>query len=36
MIHGKTGLCLNCHKTDAAAQAAKAPTAYKNCHGGAE
>jgi hypothetical protein len=36
MIHGKGGLCLACHKTDAAAQAAKAPTACKECHGGAE
>ncbi|HWR98230.1 MAG TPA: cytochrome c3 family protein [Candidatus Methanoperedens sp.] len=36
MIHGKTAMCLACHKTDAAAQAAKAPTACKDCHGGAE
>ena len=36
MIHGKTGKCVNCHKTDAAAMAAKAPTSCKACHGGAE
>ena len=36
LIHGKTGKCLNCHKTDAKAQAAKAPTACKECHGGGE
>jgi hypothetical protein len=36
MIHGKGGLCLACHKTDAAAMAAKAPTACKDCHGGGE
>ena len=36
MIHGKAGKCLACHKTDAKAQAAKAPTACKECHGGAE
>ncbi len=36
LIHGKTGKCLACHKTDAKAQAAKAPTACKECHGGAE
>jgi len=36
MIHGKTGRCLACHKTDAKAMAAKAPTACKECHGGAE
>lgn len=36
MIHDKEGLCLACHKTDAAAQAAKAPTSCKACHGGAE
>jgi Class III cytochrome C family len=36
MIHGKTAGCIACHKTDAAAMAAKAPTACKGCHGGAE
>jgi len=36
MIHGKTAMCLACHKTDAKAIAAKAPTACKECHGGAE
>lgn len=36
LIHGKTGKCLACHKTDAKAQAAKAPTGCKDCHGGAE
>ena len=36
MIHGKTAMCLACHKTDAKAMAAKAPTACKDCHGGAE
>ena len=36
MIHGKDAMCLACHKTDAKAQAAKAPTSCKACHGGAE
>jgi hypothetical protein len=36
LIHGKTGKCINCHKTDAKAMEAKAPTACKGCHGGAE
>jgi hypothetical protein len=36
MIHGKDAMCIACHKTDAKAQAAKAPTACKGCHGGAE
>ena len=36
LIHGKTGKCLACHKTDAKAMAAKAPTGCKDCHGGAE
>lgn len=36
MIHGKAGLCVNCHKTDAKAQSYKAPTACKDCHGGVE
>jgi hypothetical protein len=30
------GRCVNCHKTDAKAMAAKAPTKCKECHGGAE
>ena len=34
MIHGKGAMCIDCHKTDAAATAAKAPTACKGCHGG--
>ena len=37
MIHGKTGACLACHKDLKAKDAAsKAPTACKECHGGAE
>jgi hypothetical protein len=36
LIHGKTGSCLNCHKNNEAAKAAKAPTGCKDCHGGAE
>jgi predicted CXXCH cytochrome family protein len=36
MIHGKTAMCIACHKTDAKAMAAKAPTACKEFHGGAE
>jgi len=36
MIHGKTAGCLFCHKTNEAAKTAKAPTACKDCHGGAE
>ncbi len=36
MIHGKTAMCIACHKTDEKAKAAKAPTACKDCHGGAE
>lgn len=34
MIH--KAKCIPCHKTDAAAMAAKAPTSCKACHGGAE
>jgi hypothetical protein len=37
MIHGKTGKCLACHKDlKAKDPASKAPTACKECHGGAE
>ena len=36
MIHGKTAMCIACHKTDAKAMAAKAPTACKACHGGGD
>ena len=37
IIHDKkAGRCLACHSTDAKAQAAKAPTKCKECHGGAE
>jgi hypothetical protein len=36
MIHGKTAGCIFCHKTNEAAKTAKAPTACKECHGGAE
>lgn len=36
MIHGKTAMCIACHKTDAKAQAAKAPTKCKECHGGGD
>ena len=36
LIHGKTGKCLTCHKTDAKAMAAKAPTKCKECHGGGD
>ena len=28
------GKCVNCHKTDEKAKAAKAPTGCKDCHGG--
>jgi len=37
MIHGKVGKCLKCHKDLKAKDAAsKAPTACKECHGGAD
>jgi predicted CXXCH cytochrome family protein len=37
MIHGKTAMCLACHKDlKAKDPASKAPTACKDCHGGAE
>ena len=37
VIHGKAGACLKCHKDLKAKDAAsKAPTACKECHGGAD
>lgn len=32
----KVGKCINCHKNDEKAKAAKAPTKCKECHGGAD